>query len=98
MRSDITKSIGDLSGTAGGVPTTIEMTLLDVAGGGKPLAGAAVSIWHCDREGRYEQSAQNLAGTSLDGDNVFSDGHAGQLATTSGDVKRGITAKLNVGV
>jgi protocatechuate 3,4-dioxygenase beta subunit len=53
VRSDITKSIGDLSGTAGGVPTTIEMTLLDVAGGGKPLAGAAVYIWHCDREGRY---------------------------------------------
>jgi protocatechuate 3,4-dioxygenase beta subunit len=53
VRSDITKSLGDLSGTAGGVPTTIEMTLLDVAGGGKPLAGAAVYIWHCDREGRY---------------------------------------------
>jgi protocatechuate 3,4-dioxygenase beta subunit len=53
VRSDITKSIGDLSGTAGGVPTTIEMTLLDVAGGGTPLAGAAVYIWHCDREGRY---------------------------------------------
>ena len=53
MRSDITRSIGDLSGTAGGVPTTIEMTLLDVAGGGTPLAGAAVYIWHCDREGRY---------------------------------------------
>ena len=53
VRSDITKSIGDLSGTAGGVPTTIEMTLLDVAGGGTPLAGAAVYVWHCDREGRY---------------------------------------------
>ena len=46
----------------------------------------------------YEQSVQNLAGTSLDSDNVFSDGYAGQLAKTSGDVKRGITAKLNVGV
>lgn len=53
VRSDITKSIGGASGTAGGVPTMIEMTLLDVAGGGKPLVGAAVYLWHCDREGRY---------------------------------------------
>ena len=35
VRRDITKSFGDASGTAAGVPTTIEMTLLDVAGGGK---------------------------------------------------------------
>ena len=53
VRSDITTSIGGASGTAAGIPTTIEMTLLDVAGGGKPLAGAAVYVWHCDREGRY---------------------------------------------
>ena len=53
VRSDITKSFGDASGTARGIPTTVEMTLLDVAGGGKPLAGAAVYLWHCDREGRY---------------------------------------------
>ena len=177
VRSDITKSIGDLSGTAGGVPTTIEMTLLDVAGGGKPLAGAAVYIWHCDREGRYSmydiadqnylrgvqetgsdgkvtfksifpaaysgrwphihfevypslaqattadsklrtsqlalpeetcntvyatdgysQSLQNLAQTSLETDNVFSDGYSLQLATVTGNVTDGMTATLNVPV
>src|SRR5215207_3132928 len=53
VRRDITRSIGDGSGVADGVPTTIEMTLLDVAGGGGPLSGAAVYLWHCDREGRY---------------------------------------------
>jgi len=53
VRSDITKSIGDASGTAQGVPTNIEMTLIDVAGGGTPLAGAAVYLWHCDRDGSY---------------------------------------------
>ncbi len=179
VRSDITKSIGDASGTADGVPTTIELTLIDVAGGGRPLAGAAVYIWHCDRAGSYsmydgdaasenylrgvqesdkdgkltfksifpaayqgrwphihfevyesleaatsasgklktsqlaipaeiceavyategyEQSVQNLSQTSLDTDNVFSDGYAGQLATASGGAAGAVTLKLNVGV
>ena len=53
VRRDITKSFGSASGTAAGVPTTIELTLLDVAGGGGPLAGAAVYLWHCDRAGGY---------------------------------------------
>ena len=179
VRSDITRSFGDASGTATGVPTTVELTLLDVAKGGSPLAGAAVYLWHCDSAGRYslydqaiaeenylrgvqesdangkltfrtifpaaymgrwphihfevyesldaatsagaklhtsqialpqdaceavyatdgyEQSATNLAQTSLDTDMVFSDGYKSQLATTSGSVDTGIAIKLNVGV
>ena len=179
VRRDITKSFGDASGVAEGVPATLELTLLDVAGGGGPLAGAAVYVWHCDRTGRYslydgaiagenylrgvqesdaegklafdtifpaaysgrwphihfevykdlaaasaggaklrtsqlalpedvcervfatpgyEQSVENLAGTSLDGDMVFSDGYASQLAKGSGTVEHGITLSLNVGV
>ena len=38
------------------------MTLLDVAGGGKPLAGAAVYVWHCDRAGRYSLYDEAIAG------------------------------------
>lgn len=53
VRSDIRSSFGDASATAEGVPTTIEMTLLDVAAGGTPLAGAAVYAWHCTSDGRY---------------------------------------------
>ena len=34
VRRDITKSFGDASGVAEGVPTTLELKLLDVAGGG----------------------------------------------------------------
>jgi protocatechuate 3,4-dioxygenase beta subunit len=179
VRSDITRSIGDASGVAQGVPTTIEMTLLDVAAGGEPLAGAAVYVWHCDIAGRYsmydqeianenylrgvqesdgngtvrftsifpaaysgrwphihfevyesvdaatsegsklktsqialpaetceqvyatsgyEQSAQTFGGMSLDSDNVFSDGYAGQLASASGSAGDRIAIKLNVGV
>jgi protocatechuate 3,4-dioxygenase beta subunit len=52
VRSDIRSSFGSISGTADGVPLTIELTVLD-AGTGGALAGAAVYAWHCDREGRY---------------------------------------------
>ena len=179
VRRDITKSFGDASGVAEGVPTTVELTLLDVGAGGTPLAGAAVYLWHCDMSGRYslydqsipgenylrgvqesdakgrlafdtifpaayqgrwphmhfevyesldaaaaagtklstsqlavpkaicdevyatagyEQSAQNLAQTSLDSDMVFSDGYKSQLAAVSGSAGDGVTLKLNVGV
>ena len=179
VRSDITSSFGDASGVAKGIPTTVEMTLLDVAAGGSPLAGAAVYLWHCNIDGQYsmyddavadenylrgvqksdgdgkvtfasifpaayagrwphihfevyesldaatsggsklktsqialpkatcdlvyatdgyEGSVQNLAQTSLETDNVFSDGHASQLATAFGTVDSGISLRLNVGV
>ena len=53
VRSDITGSFGTGSAVAEGVPLTIAMTVLDVQAGGTPVAGAAVYVWHCDREGRY---------------------------------------------
>jgi protocatechuate 3,4-dioxygenase beta subunit len=179
VRSDITTSFGEASGVAAGIPTAVEMTLLDVAAGGTPLAGAAVYLWHCNIDGQYsmydqdiadenylrgvqqsdkdgkvrftsifpaayagrwphihfevyesleaatsagsklktsqialpkdacdlvyatqgyEQSVRNLAQTSLDTDNVFSDGYASQLATASGAVDSRFSIKLNVGV
>ncbi len=53
VRSDITSSFAGSSGTADGVPVTIDLTILDIAAGGTPVEGAAVYLWHCDREGRY---------------------------------------------
>jgi protocatechuate 3,4-dioxygenase beta subunit len=52
VRSDIRSSIGSAAGVAEGVPLTMDLTVLD-ADGCTPLAGAAVYVWHCDREGRY---------------------------------------------
>lgn len=62
VRSDLTRSVGDASGVAEGVPTTVNLTLIDVANGGGPLAGAAVYLWHCDREGRYSLYDDAIAG------------------------------------
>jgi protocatechuate 3,4-dioxygenase beta subunit len=46
----------------------------------------------------YEQSVTNMAQTSLERDNVFSDGWDAQLATVTGTVSGGLTASLNVPV
>jgi protocatechuate 3,4-dioxygenase beta subunit len=51
VRSDITTSFGSSSGTATGVPLTIQLNVTDVAGAA--MAGAAVYVWHCDQAGRY---------------------------------------------
>ena len=53
VRSDITTSFGDASGTADGVPMTLQLVVRDLANGGTPFAGVAVYVWQCDREGRY---------------------------------------------
>jgi protocatechuate 3,4-dioxygenase beta subunit len=53
VRGDIRSSFGDSSGTAQGVPMTLELVIQDLANGGQPFAGVAVYVWHCDREGRY---------------------------------------------
>jgi protocatechuate 3,4-dioxygenase beta subunit len=60
VRSDIPSSFGSASGTAEGVPMTLELTLTDIAGGGKPFAGAAVYVWHCTREGEYSLYSPNV--------------------------------------
>jgi len=46
----------------------------------------------------YGDSARNLGQISLETDNIFSDGYAAQLATVTGNVTDGYTAKLTVGI
>ncbi|KRB77347.1 hypothetical protein ASE01_11520 [Nocardioides sp. Root190] len=54
VRSDLTTSFGSASGVAEGIPTTVKLKVYDLNGESiTPLAGAAVYLWHCDREGRY---------------------------------------------
>ncbi len=60
VRSDIRSSFGDASGTAGGVPMTLELALSDLANGGSAFAGVAVYVWHCDREGRYSMYSEGV--------------------------------------
>jgi protocatechuate 3,4-dioxygenase beta subunit len=58
VRSDIRSSFGDSTGTADGVPMTLELKIKDLANGGRAFEGAAVYVWQCDREGRYSMYSQ----------------------------------------
>ncbi|WP_425245921.1 intradiol ring-cleavage dioxygenase [Streptomyces sp. NEAU-NA10] len=62
VRSDITKSFGgSAGGTAEGVPLTVTLTVVDAASGcGTPKQGAAVYLWHCDREGAYSLYSEGV--------------------------------------
>ncbi len=178
MRSDIRTSL-TTGNTAAGIPTTIELTLVDVNNNYAPLSGYALYLWHCNRDGNYslysngvtaedylrgvqqsdkagkiafqsvfpacyrgrwphvhfevypslekatsasnalntsqlalpedvckvayattgyEQSVKNLAGVTLDSDNVFGDGHDWQVATVTGDPTSGYKVALTVGI
>ncbi len=52
VRNDIRTSFAGLSGTAAGIPLTIELTLVN-SSTCAVLANRAVYIWHCDRAGLY---------------------------------------------
>ena len=53
VRSDITASFGSSSTVAQGVPLTVTLAITDLANGCTAFSGAAVYIWHCDRDGLY---------------------------------------------
>lgn len=52
VRSDIRPNLGSAT-AADGVRLDLELTVSDLADGGRPLTGAAVYVWQCDRAGRY---------------------------------------------
>jgi protocatechuate 3,4-dioxygenase beta subunit len=60
VRRDIRSSFGSASGVAAGVPLTINLTIQDEATGCAPIAGAAVYVWHCDRDGAYSLYSQGV--------------------------------------
>ena len=52
VRSDIRSSFGDSTTTAEGVSLKVQLTVRDAATGAA-RTGAAVYVWHCDRDGNY---------------------------------------------
>jgi protocatechuate 3,4-dioxygenase beta subunit len=62
VRSDIRSSFADATGVAEGVPLTVRMKVYDLNGTDvKPLTGAAVYVWHANREGQYSMYSQEIA-------------------------------------
>jgi protocatechuate 3,4-dioxygenase beta subunit len=60
VRSDLTTSFGTSSGVARGVPLTVRLRVLDLSKGAAGYAGAAVYVWHCDREGGYSMYSDSV--------------------------------------
>jgi len=61
VRSDIRSSFGSSTTTAAGVPLTIKLTVRDTSTGAAKT-GAAVYLWHCDREGQYSLYSRAVTG------------------------------------
>ncbi|NHU86218.1 intradiol ring-cleavage dioxygenase [Kocuria sp. JC486] len=61
VRSDIRSSFNGPTGTAEGVPMTLELTIADMANGNAPMMGAAVYVWHCNRDGEYSMYSESIA-------------------------------------
>ncbi len=57
VRSDIRSSFGSSTRTAEGVQLNIELT---VQKDGKPYAGAAIYLWHCDINGDYSMYSDRV--------------------------------------
>lgn len=53
VRSDIRSSVAGVSGTAEGVPLSLSIRLLNTNGSCANLAGYAIYLWHCTRDGLY---------------------------------------------
>jgi protocatechuate 3,4-dioxygenase beta subunit len=53
VRSDISSSFGSSTTVADGVPLALDLQVVDTADGCRPREGAALYVWHCDRDGNY---------------------------------------------
>ncbi len=61
VRKDIRPSFSSSTNVAAGVPLTIDLTIQDAGGDCAALAGAAVYLWHCDRNGAYSLYSASAA-------------------------------------
>jgi protocatechuate 3,4-dioxygenase beta subunit len=76
VRSDITSSFGGPSRVAEGVPLAIDLVVVD-GGTGEPIPGAAVYVWHCDRDAGYSLYSDGVTAENyLRGVQVADDGGA----------------------
>lgn len=62
VRKDIRSSFGISETAADGVPLTIRLTVVDTKNGCKPLPGATLYLWHCDRAGNYSLYSAGVTG------------------------------------
>lgn len=92
VRSDIRASFGGASAVATGIPLTLTLKLVSTASSCANLAGYAIYLWHCDRNGLYslysaglttENYLRGVQATDSNGSvtflTVFPGGYAGRM-------------------
>ena len=62
VRSDIRSSFAGATGVAAGTPLTIKLQMVNVGASCASLAGCAVYLWHCDRDGNYSMYSSGVTG------------------------------------
>jgi protocatechuate 3,4-dioxygenase beta subunit len=60
IRSDIRASFAGATGVAAGVPLTIKLQLVNASASCATLAGYAIYLWHCDRDGNYSMYSSGV--------------------------------------
>lgn len=60
MVSDASFYRSDITEGKAGVPLTLTLTIVDLANGCAPIAGAHVEIWHCDADGIYSEYSNSM--------------------------------------
>lgn len=60
-RSDIRQSLKPAHGVADGVPLILKLRLIDAENACVPLAGHAIYVWHCTRDGNYSMYSPAIA-------------------------------------
>lgn len=67
VRSDIRSSFGSSTNVAGGVPLNLRLTVVNSNNNCAVLAGYAVYLWHCTREGAYSLYSNGVQVTDASG-------------------------------
>lgn len=65
VRSDIRASVGSSTNTAPGVPLTVTLQLVNTATNCGSLAGYAIYLWHCTRDGLYSMYSSGVTGENF---------------------------------
>lgn len=108
VRSDIRSSFAGLSGTAVGIPLTIDLTIVS-ASSCAALSSYAVYLWHCDRAGLYSLYSSGVtnqnylrgvqatdANGKLSFTSIFPGCYAGRWPHIHFEVFRSVSAATNV--
>lgn len=82
VRSDIRRSFNGPTGVAAGVPLTIRLQVVNTNAGCAPLAGYAIYIWQCDRDGNYSLYSPGLTDQNFLRGVQVSDANGGMAFTT----------------